>query len=109
MEFKRQDISYDPQTGKLTTCIVMKLADGNGMMLKAKAELYADIMEGIDKLVEATIAEFAVKYGEEVIKFTHNVTDDDLRDTEPAVRFVDSKEVSRQLLKRAFPNEKGGA
>lgn len=102
MKLKRENIDYDPQTGKLATYISIKLVDGNGMMLKAKAELYTSIMAGIETLVDAKIAEFAELYGEEVIKFAHNNRADDLRDAEPSVRFVDSKEVNRKLLEKAF-------
>jgi len=103
MEIKRENISYDYRTDKLATCIALKLIDGNGFMLKAKAELYASIMDGIGKLVDAKIAEFAERYGEEVIQFAHNNISDDLRDIEPSVKFVDSKEVNRNLLEKAFP------
>lgn len=98
---ERKDIDYDPQTGKLACYLTMKLCDGNGMMLKAKAELYTNIMDGIAPIIDAEIAKFAEIYGEEVIKYTHhNYDDNDLRDWEP--RFVDSKEINRKLLKKAF-------
>lgn len=103
MEIKRENIDYDPQTDKLVTHIAIKLIDGNGMMLKAKAELYGDIMDGIGKLIDAKIAEFAERYGDEVIKFAHdNLATDDLRDIEPCIKMVDSKEVTRRLLDKAF-------
>ena len=105
MNLKRKDIEYDHRTGKLRTFIGIDLIDGNGMMLKAKAELYASIMDGIGTLVDAKIAEFAEKYGEEVIKFAHNNITDDLRDTEPSVKFVNSKEITRKLLEKAFPSK----
>jgi len=103
MEIKRENIEYDHQSGKLTTFLMLKLFDGNGMMLKAKAELYADIMDSIGKLVDAKIAEFAEKYGDEVIKFAHdNIAGDD-RDCEPEVKkYVSSKEIQQRLLNRAF-------
>lgn len=107
INIKRENIKYDPATGKLATFISMKLIDGNGMMLKAKAELYSEIMDGLGKLIEAKIAEFAERYGEEVIRFAHNNTRDDLRDTEPHIKFVDSKEIDRKLLERAFSQPLG--
>jgi hypothetical protein len=105
MNIKRKDIDYDPQTDKLATCIAIKLIDGNGMMLKAKAELYASIMEGLDSLVNAKIAEFAERYGDEVIKFAHNNIADDLRDEPHPKIFVSSKELQRKLLDRAFKSK----
>lgn len=103
MEIKRENIEYDPQTDKLATYLTMKLVDGNGMMLKAKAEMYANIMDGVGKLIDAEIAKFAECYGEEVIKFAHDNRVDDLRDIEPSpTKFVNSKEINRKLLKKAF-------
>lgn len=104
MELKRENIDYDHQTGKLATHISVKLIDGNGMMLKAKAELYASIMEGIGALVDAKIAEFAERYGEEVIRFAHHNTDEDLRDIEPSTKLVNTKEIQLKLLDKAFPD-----
>ena len=120
MKIKRENIEYDPQTDKLATFVMMKLIDGNGMMLKAKAELYASIMEGLDDLVNAKIAEFAERYGDEVIKYAHNNIDDDLRCEPHPIRYVSNdefekwwskqdklrlttKELQRKLLDRAFP------
>ena len=61
-------------------------------------------MDGIGELVDAKIAEFAERYGEEVIKFAHDNRVDDLRDTEPSpIKFVSSKEINCKLLKKAFP------
>ena len=105
MEIKRENIDYDPQTGKLATCIWLKLCDGNGMLLKAKAELYSSIMDGIDTLIDAKIAEFAIRYGDEVIKFAHNNVADDLRDTEPSIKYRNSKEITQKLLNKAFPTK----
>lgn len=102
MILERKDINYDPQTDKLATWITIKLIDGNGMMLKAKAELYASIMEGLDTLVNAKIAEFAERYGDEVIKFAHNNIVDDLRDTEPSIKVVNPRETAKKLLNKAF-------
>lgn len=72
MEVKQSDIHYDAPTQKHHIRVVVTLADGNRQMLVAKAELYGSIMDGLDELVTAKIAEFAEKYGEEVIKFAHN-------------------------------------
>ena len=105
MELKRENIDYDPQTGKLKTVIALHLIDGNGMMLKATAELYASIMDGIGTLVDAKVAEFVERYGEEVIKYAHNNTAGDLRDVEPSVKFVDSREIGKRLLNKAFEKE----
>ena len=102
MEIKKENIEYDPQTDKLATYITMKLVDGNGMMLKAKAEMYTSIMDGVGKLIDAKIAEFAERYGDEVIKFAHNNIDEVPNDFPTPFKFVDSKEVNRKLLKKAF-------
>lgn len=108
---KREEIDYDPGIGKFVTFISTRLCDGNPMMLKATAELYCEILDGIGKLVEAKIAEFAIRYGEEVIKFAHNNIGEELKDTEipievSAAKFVDSREVGRKLLEKAFPTDK---
>jgi len=96
---------YDPQTDKLATYITVKLCDGNGMMLKARAEMYANIVDGIGPIIDAQIAEFAERYGEEVIKFAHNnVVEDDLTDIKPRL-MVDSREINRKLLQKAFPSK----
>ena len=105
MEIKRENIDYDPATDKLATHICIKLIDGNGMILKAKAELYANIMDGIGDLIDAKIAEFAERYGEEVIKFAHDNRADDLRDEMQPMKFVSSKEINRKLLDKAFPSK----
>lgn len=103
MEVKREHIDYDPRTGKLTTIIDLRLTDGNGMILKAKAEMYADIMDGVGKLIDAKIAEFAERYGEEVIKFAHDNLGSNTRDIAPSpVKFVDSRKINRKLLDKAF-------
>lgn len=70
---KASDISFDPTLQKFTVRLVMILADGNPQMLKAKAQLYAGILDGLDELVEAKIGEFADKYGGEVIKHIHRM------------------------------------
>lgn len=58
METKFKDISRDPQTGDFTTCIAVKLADRSVRVLKAKAKLYAGVMNGMGQLVEEKLADF---------------------------------------------------
>lgn len=102
LEITKDKIDFDPHIGKLRCNIAIALADGNGMMLKAKAELYGAILDELDKIVDAKIAEFAEKYGDEVIRFAHDNRADDLRDCQPNIKFVDSKTTMKNLLSRAF-------
>lgn len=107
MELKRANIERDYERDKLVTYLGITLTDGNGMMLKAKAELYASIMDGIGALIDAKIAEFAERYGEEVIQYAHHNTDALLDKSPMIVQRTDTgcREVQVRLLDKAFPDE----
>ena len=115
MSIKRDDIQFDPKTGKLVTYISIGLLDGNGMILKAKAEMYMSIMNKIDGLINGVIGEFAEKYGDEVIKYAHDNLDEAPGGPIAKVKWVnssvcvDSRETQQKLLDRAFPEEQPDA
>lgn len=96
MELKKSEIDFDHRIEKFRTTIAIGLDDGNPMMLKARAELYCNIMDGIGPIVDATIAEFAEKYGKEVIKYAHHNVGEDISPT--TTKYVSSREVQKKLL-----------
>jgi len=105
MELIRENIDYDYENKTLSTHIIIKLSDRNGMVLKAKAEFMADVIEAVNKIIDAKTAEFAEIYGEEVIKNTHhNISTEDLVDF-PKRKTIYNKEVQQKLLDKAFEND----
>lgn len=97
---KKTDIDFDPRIEKFRIRLALDLMDGNPLMLKARADLYLAIMDGIGPIVDATIAEFAERYGEEVIKYAHNNVEKDKPSYPTATKFVSNREIQKNLLKQ---------
>lgn len=105
MAIPKDRIDYNYETGKYCTLVSIMLDDGNPMFLKARAELYINIMDGITTLIDAKIAEFTEVYGQEVIQFAHGNIGVEAESEGPSIncKVVDSREVGRKLLKKTFP------
>lgn len=105
MSLKSTDIDFDLTIEKFRTRLAMDLHDGNPLMLKARAELYLDIFNGIAPIIDAAIAEFAEKYGEEVIKYAHNNLDETDIGPQSTVKYVSSREIQTNLHKQLLLKE----
>ena len=103
-ELKREHIDYDPETKIPTVYISVKIADPNGMLLKAKAEYVSSTIELLMKTLEAQEALYAEIYSEELLKEAHHFI---AFDKDPFIDFISrknvhSKEVKQALLNKAF-------
>ena len=105
MDVKRKDITKNYINGKFTGIVSVRIEEYNPMLTKAKMEFIADVIEGVFKSIEASEAEYLERYGEEVIKNAHMVPADieDEIDEPIQAKHVQSYEVQKKLLERAFP------
>lgn len=110
MELHRESIEFNPETRNLRTSIAIMLEEPNGMLLKAKAELYADVLDAVSKIINAKQAEFEEIYGSEVSKHVHfgKSIDEDVGVTMTPRKTVYSHDVQKRLLDRAFREKSGG-
>ena len=58
MKVLQKDISRDGKTGMFVTCIAVKLENRSVDMLKAITQLYANVMDGLNELIETELEEF---------------------------------------------------
>ena len=100
-ELRKEDINLTREQ-KFRTSIMVVLEDPNPMLLKAKAEFIADAIDGIIKVAEAHEARYEFVYGDEVIRHAHYDANnfDDIT-AQPHIK-VDSREIQKNLLERAF-------
>ncbi len=101
MELNIQDIWLDPESEQFRTQICLGLAEFNPAMLKAKAEFFSDILDGIAKIIQAKEAEIEEMYIAYPIEPTSGKVP-----IGPTVKYVSSREIQKKLLDRAFPKEK---
>jgi len=105
---KSKEIDFDYATRKFRVFLEMDLCDGNPLMLEAKAELYLGILNGIGPIIDAEIAEFAERYGNETIKYAHhNSTEDEVdADSQPKTRFISNHVIQNNLHKKLLDGER---
>lgn len=108
MEIGREKIHYNPDSKKLQVHLGITLEDGNGMALKAKAELLAGVMNGLMILIEAHSAAFEEKYGVEVMRRTHNYDPHNAK-CENNIVIENPKAINQRLLDRAFLENKSNS
>lgn len=107
MELHKTDIRFNPNTRKLKTTICVSIEEHNGMILKAKAEFVAALIDTAFALMEGKQAEYEELYGPEALRHAHPV-EGSVSPQSFDRKYVHSQEVMTNLLDRAFQEKDNG-